>query len=256
MRAEVKVGKEQQEHPLIFQRLLWEESIWAIKESIRFTHFQNFRSHIKQNLPQNSQYVRKRYTSSILYWFFPDRSLDTLPALVWKAYHDDCILKDIMRYLYLDREKIVANFVLEYILPLTPGAVVDAPYFEDYLRKEYGVVKKDPKNFLRCAIRDLGFIEKNTRQNAIVQALSLPKTAILILIHYLFAQRPQTVSVKNILAHNFWKLLGIRKIEDVKKILREADAKGLISKYIIADQLEQITTKFTLKEFLDRKMKL
>jgi len=242
--------------PLIFQRLLWHESIWAVKESLRFTNFQNFRNYLEQNLPQNSQYVRKRYTRSILYWFFSDRSLKTLPALVWKAYHDDRILNDIMRYLYLVREKIVAEFLLEYILPLATGTVLPDSYFEDYLKKKYGVVKKDPKRCLRFAIRDLGVIKKNTRQNAIVQALSLPKTAILVLIHYLFAQRPQTISLKNILAHNFWRLLGIRETEAVRKILREADSKGLISKYIIADQLEQITTRFTLKEFLDKNMKL
>jgi hypothetical protein len=242
--------------PPIFQRLLWHESIWAVKESLRFTNFQNFRNHLEENLPQNSQYVRKRYTRSILYWFFPDRSLETLPALVWKAYHDDRILNDIMRYLYLVTEKIVAEFLLEYILPLTPGTVLPDSYFEDYLKKKYGVVKKDPKRCLRFALRDLGFIQKNTGQSAIVQSFSLPKTAMLILIHYLFAQRPQSVSLKNILAHNFWRLLGIRETEDAKKILKEAYSKGLISKYIIADQLEQVTTKFTLKEFFDKKMKL
>ena len=142
----------------IFQRLLCHESIWAVKESLQFTNFQNFRNHLEENLPQNSQYVRKRSTRSILYWFFPDKYCATLPTLVGKSYHDDGILNDIMRYLYLVREKIVADFLLEYILSLATGTVLPDSHFEDYLKKKYDAVKKDPKKCLRFAIRDLGFI--------------------------------------------------------------------------------------------------
>jgi hypothetical protein len=42
----------------------------------------------------------------------------------------------------------------------------------------------------------------------------------------------------------------------VRKILKEANADELIAKYVIADELEQITTRFSLEEFIQGRMKL
>ncbi len=243
------------DEPLIFQRLLWQESIQAIKDSIRFNNFQSFRAYLRESLPQNSSYVRVRYTRSVIRWFFPNYSLDVLPAKVWRSYHDDSLLQDIMRYCYLAQEPVVAEFVTEHLLPLAPGTLVDSGYFKNFLRDKYGVVKKDPLRCLRTAVRDLGFIHRN-KKDAIVQNIRLPKTALLILTHHIFTSSPQTVSLKEIISHRFWKFLGIKEPEEVCKILKEANAKGAITKYIIADQLEQITTKYSLDELLRRRIRL
>lgn len=240
---------------LIFQRLLWKESIKAVKDSIRFKNFKNFRKHLQEHLPQNSGYVRKRYTSSIVRWFFPDQSLNNLPAKVWHSYNNNQILQDVMRYFYLEKEPIVAEFICEYLIPLDPGTTMQSEYLKDFLMKKYGIVKKDPLHYLNAAIRDLGFIYRN-KTRTIVQNLASPKTGFLILVHYLFASTPQTVGLQEILTHNFWMYLGIRDRNAVKKILKEADTKEIIAKYVIADQLEQITTKHTLDEFLQKKIKL
>jgi len=240
---------------LIFQRLLWEESLQAIRDSVRFNNFLSFHIHLKESLPQNSSYVRKRYSTSIIHWFFPDHSLDVLPAKVWRSYHNDFLLQDIMRYCYLVQEPVVAEFVTDYLLPLAPGTPVGSGYFENFLKDKYGEVKKDPLNYLRAAVRDLGFIRRN-KKDAVVQDIPLPKTALLVLVHYIFSPFPQTVSLKAIISHRFWKFLGIKEAEDIRKILKEANAKGAITKYIIADQLEQITTKYPLDELLQRRIKL
>ena len=240
---------------LIFQRLLWKESIKAVKDSIRFRNFKNFRKHLQQHLPQNSSYVRKRYTSSIIRWFFPDQSLNNLPVKVWHSYKNNQILQDVMRYFYLEKEPIVAEFICEYLIPLEPGTTMQSEYFKDFLMKKYGIVKKDPLHYLNAAIRDLGFIYRN-KTRTIVCNLQLPKTSFTILVHYLFASTPQTVSLQEILTHNFWMYLGIKNQSEVKKILKEADTKEIIAKYVIADQLEQITTKYTLDEFLQKRIKL
>jgi hypothetical protein len=39
-------------------------------------------------------------------------------------------------------------------------------------------------------------------------------------------------------------------------VLREADAAGVIGKYIVADQLEQVTTCFTLAELMERRVRI
>lgn len=240
---------------LIFQRLLWKESIKAVKDSIRFKNFKNFRKHLQEHLPQNSSYVRKRYTSSIIRWFFPDQSLNNLPAKVWHSYKNNQILQDVMRYFYLEKEPIVAEFICEYLIPLEPGTTIQSEYLKDFLIKKYGRVKKDPLNYLSAAIRDLGFTYRN-KTTIIVCNLQLPKTSFTILVHYLFASTPQTVSLEEILTHKFWMYLGIRDRNAVKKILKEADTKEIIAKYVVADQLEQITTKYTLDEFLQKRIKL
>lgn len=241
--------------PLVFQRLLWKESIDAIKQSLRFKDFRNFRGHLQEHLPQNSSYVRKRYTSSIVRWFFPEQSLNNLPAKVWQGYNNNQILQDVMRYFYLEKEPIVAEFICEYLIPLDPGTTIQLEYLKDFLMKKYGIVKKDPLHYLNAAIRDLGFIYCD-KTRIIVQNLASPKTGFLILVHYLFASTPQTVGLQEILTHNFWMYLGIRNRSEVKKILKEADMKEIIAKYVVADQLEQITTKYTLNEFLQKRIKL
>lgn len=240
---------------LIFQRLLWDESIKAVKDSIRFKDFENFRRYLQEHLPQNSSYVRKRYASSVVRWFFPDQSINILPAKVWRTYNNNQILQDVMRYFYLEKEPVVAELICEYLIPLSPGTTIQAEYLKNFLMKKYGIVKNDPLHYLNAAIRDLGFIYRN-KTKIIMQNLALPKTGFLILVHYLFASTPQTVSLQEILTHNFWMYLGIRNQSEVKKILKEADTKEIIAKYVVADQLEQITTKYTLDEFLQKRIKL
>jgi len=73
----------------------WKESIFAIKSSIRFVSFDNFSKYLIENLPQNSLKTKKRYASYVLARFFPNQSLEQLPTMVWRSYHDENILEDI-----------------------------------------------------------------------------------------------------------------------------------------------------------------
>jgi hypothetical protein len=83
------------------------------------------------------------------------------------------------------------------------------------------------------------------------------KTSLLILLHHLFAAKAvRTVELRNLFANPFWKYLGYKSEDAVRAVLREADASGLIGKYVVADQLEQVTTCSTLDEFLERRTRL
>jgi hypothetical protein len=77
------------------------------------------------------------------------------------------------------------------------------------------------------------------------------------LIHHLFAPGgPRTVELRNLFAHPFWKYLGHKAEDAVRAVLRAADVAGLVGKYVVADQLEQVTTCLSLDELLARRARL
>jgi len=83
------------------------------------------------------------------------------------------------------------------------------------------------------------------------------KTSFLILLHHLFAAKSvRTVELRNLVTNPFWKYLGYKSEDAIRALLREADAAGLVGKYVVADQLEQVTTCFTLDELLERRVRL
>lgn len=82
-------------------------------------------------------------------------------------------------------------------------------------------------------------------------------TATLVVIHHLFAaEGPRTAELGNLLAHPFWKYLGYKSPDGVRAVLRSADLAGAVGKYMVADQLEQVTTCYSLNELLDRRVRL
>ena len=74
--------------------------------------------------------------------------------------------------------------------------------------------------------------------------------------HTFAPSQPRTIELRNLLANPFWKYLGFKSEDEVRRILREADAAGLVGKYVVADQLEQVTTCLTLDELLAKKARL
>ena len=235
--------------------LLWKDSIYAVKLSAEFSDFKAFRSELERALPQNSSAIRVRYTQMIIRWFFPTHSIDNLLTKVWTFYKDESLLREIMRYQYLTIEPVVCEFVIQHVLTRPPGTMLKIDYLKDFLMKKYGVVKKHPLTALSSAIRYIG-LASHGKNGIVISEISMPKTSLLILTHHIFAPTPRTVTMKEILSNCFWQCLGIRDSENVKKILHEADANGIITKYIVADQLEQITTRYSSDEFVQRKIRL
>jgi hypothetical protein len=100
-------------------------------------------------------------------------------------------------------------------------------------------------------------LERSPRQDDKLLALNPTKTSLLLLTHYIFAPaEPRTIELRNLLANPFWKYIGLKHENDLRDIFREADAAGYIGKYVVADQLEQVTTCLTLEAFLSRKVRL
>jgi len=233
----------------------WKESIFAIKASVRFRSFETLKRHLIENLPQNSLKTKRRYASYVLARFFPNQSLQQLSVMVWKSYHDENILLDTMRFEFLRRERLIALFIEKKLSGFAPGSLMPKEVFLDYLTEIYGEIK--PKVFSRLTeiLRSLGYLGHNNRKY-FIPSIVPNKTAFLIILHHLFAKTVQTVALKDIETDPFWKYLRIPNGQSIKQILREASANNLISKYIVADQLEQITTRYSLKEFIERKIAL
>ncbi len=78
----------------------------------------------------------------------------------------------------------------------------------------------------------------------------------MILLHARLAPTPRIVRVSDLLAEPFWRYLGLRQPDEVRTILHDADAAGLLARYSTVDQLEQVTTRYTLEEYLGRALRL
>ncbi|HEC34264.1 MAG TPA: hypothetical protein ENI37_06055 [Chloroflexi bacterium] len=232
----------------------WEESIQAVKDSLRFDSYPAFAEHIFNTLPQNSPHTRRRYTNLIGHWFFPDHQLPSLPGQVWAAYGDDALLRDVMRACVLSREPVVAAFIERFVLPAPPGTELQADTFRTYIEETYGEFKRQSRERLIRTLRELGFIAR-VGQAWYTQALLPPATAFLILLHDRLAPTPRIVPLSQILDNPLWWQVGFHTPDEVRETLRDAAAMGLIARFVSVDQLEQIT-HYTLDEWLARRLRL
>lgn len=229
--------------------------VQAIKDSLTFTDFDAFYRHLLENLPQNSPETRHRYASLIVRWFFPRRELDSFLARTWQAYRDDYLLTELIRVAVLEIEPVVARFVTELVQPLAPGENIDSLAIRDYVTTVYGAYKQNSHKRLLTTTSALGFIEHRAGGWA-VAAVQPPADALLILIHARLASTPRIVRVSDLLAEPFWRYLGLRQPDEVRAILHDAHAAGLLARYSTVDQLEQVTTRCTKEEYLSRALRL
>jgi hypothetical protein len=81
-------------------------------------------------------------------------------------------------------------------------------------------------------------------------------TAALLVFHYVYASTPRIVEMEQLLAEPVWKYLGFCKPEQVKTFFKELERKRLISRYAHVDRLEQATTRFSLDELLERRVRV
>jgi len=241
--------------PNMIQELPWKPAMQAAKDSVHFDDFAAFRAHLEENLPYNSAVTRERYTQTIIKYFFPNGSLGGLPGRVWQAYRDDLLLGDLMRYQFLTQEPTVARFVVAHLNSIAPGSVLEHGLLEGFIEEVDPEGRKKMVERLGQVLRRMGYLVRE-RQQDIVTQLRPSKTSLLVLVHHLFAPTPRIVTLRDILADPFWQYLGFRQEETVRRILHEANARGLIAAYATMDQLEQITTRHTPDEWFAKRLQL
>lgn len=237
--------------------LILENAFIAIRESVSCSTLKELRERLVQVLPQNSLETRTRYARFAIRWFFPD-GIDGVARKTWLAYQDEKILSDVVRYLYLSQEPVMGACVAECLFPIEVGMRVPATVFDRFLSNYYsGSATKKTTQRLKSNLMKLGMLERVSTEDDQLTTVSPTKTALLLFTHYLFAPSAiRTVELKRVWADPFWKYLGFKSDDTVRKVYREADAAGLLGKYVVADQLEQITTRWSFDEFLLNKARI
>jgi hypothetical protein len=233
----------------------WATCVEAVKRSASYSDFDAFQAELPDSLPQNSPETRRRITNLIVKWYFPNHSLSEIPTLVWRSYQRDDILTDVMRMMTLEAEPVIARFATEQVQVLTPGADFDLALARDFITSAYGGFNAKAYDRLRTTSCHLGFLARQHTKWS-VKALPRPDNALMVVLHARFAPSPRIVRMADILSSPFWRYLGLRSPDEVRAILRDAEAAGLISRYVTVDELEQITTRYTLAEYLERALRL
>ena len=116
------------------QDVLIPEGLLALKLAQEAESLEELQEVLGAQLTQNSVKTRQRYARSILKWFFPD-GLDGLLPRVWRAYEDEAIALDLLRWSYLIQEPIVGRCVAEALFPCENGLVIPAAYFDRFLQE-------------------------------------------------------------------------------------------------------------------------
>ena len=233
----------------------WEDSIWAVKSSIGFVSYGEFRDHLLANLPHNSPQTRLRYTSLITRRYFPDGSLDNLLTQVWRHYRDEPILTDLMRVATLEMEPAIASFVVEELLARQPGAILDPQVPRAFVETAFGEFKKKSYERLLLSARYLGFVGRYNK-SLVIEEIRTPADAMLIILHDRLAETPRIVRLAEVLEGHWWQYLGLRSADAVRDILRAGESAGLLARYAIVDELEQVTTRFSRNEYIDKALRL
>jgi hypothetical protein len=243
--------------PKTLQDVLLPEGLLALKLAQEVKSPEELQDLLVKRLGQNSIETRRRYAQSIGRWFFPDGLTGLLPR-AWHAYQDEAIALDLLRWSYLHQEPIMGGCVAEALFPCETGLAMPATYFDKFLHDHLGeAAPEKTRERLKSNLKKIGFLERAKGKPDRPLPVVTQKTSFLILLHHLFAAKAvRTVELKNLLANPFWKYLGHKSEDAVRAVLREADAAGLVGKYVVADQLEQVTTCFTLDEFLERRARL
>lgn len=255
-KSEVQTDRARVERRTI-QDVLILEGLLAVKLAREAKSQEELLNILVNRLGQNSMETRRRYSQSIIKWFFPDGMAGLLPA-VWQAYEDEAITFDLLRWSYLNQEPIMGKCVAEALFPCETGLVMPATYFDKFLLDYLGEAPpQKTRERLKGNLKKLGFLERAKGKPDRLLPVVMQKTSFLILLHHLFAaKKVRTVELRNLLANPFWKYLGLKSEDSLRDLLRAADAAGVVGKYVVADQLEQVTTCITLDEFLERRARL
>lgn len=230
-------------------------SVQAVKASAGFERYDDFYRHLVDHLPQNSPQVRERYAELIGRRYFPGLTLDGLLPKVWRAYQDESLLVDVMRVSALEAEPVIARFLLREVWPLTPGQALDLAVARAFVQETYRTFRKNSFERLLGTARQLGFLGRYDGE-WVVQEIPTPADALLILLHDRLAPTPRIVRVSEILSSNWWRFLGVRSADAVRGVLRQAELAGLIARYTIVDELEQVTTRFSRDDYIAQARRL
>ena len=237
------------------QRISWSESLFAVRLSTECSSIKELRHKLWSDLPQNSLNSRRRYTSTILARFFPDKSIEQLPRCVYLAYQDEILLASVMGPLLLLAEPVLGVLFAERLWPLPPGAELAKDFFACY-GKEVGPTNvKNIATYCADAARSLGWTTRSRSKTYRTHQM-VHLTSALLIFHHVYAPTPRSVELDQVFAEQVWKYLGFSQPDEVRAFFKNLERKGLIARYAHVDRLEQVTTRYALYELLERRVRV
>ncbi len=181
----------------------------AVKLSVNCQSLEQLHEELLKTLGQNSAETRRRYAQLIEQWFFVD-GIDGLLRRVWRAYEDDSVLTDLLRWSFLTQEPLMGASVTDALFPLENGISIPSTYFDRFLTDQLGEPPPEKtRERLKTNLKRLGLLERARGKPDRLVPIVPQKTTLLILLHSLFAEKSiRTVELQHLLANPFWKMLG------------------------------------------------
>lgn len=237
------------------QRISWSESLLAVRLSTECSSIKQLRHRLWSDLPQNSLNTRRRHTSTILARFFPDKSIEQLPRCVCLAYQDEALLASIMGPLLLLAEPVLGVLFAERLWSLPPGAELAKDFFACYGKEVSPANVKNIATYCADAARSLGWTTRSRSKTYRTHQM-VHLTSALLIFHHVYAPTPRSVELDQVFAEPVWKYLGFSHLDQVRAFFKNLERKGLIARYAHVDRLEQVTTRYTLHELLERRVRV
>lgn len=206
-------------------------------------------------LSQNSVTTRARHALTILSRYFPNSDIDQLPRRVLAAYGDEQLLAAVMAVLLPLGEPVLGRLIAERLHPLEPGRDLPADLFTSYGQE---IDQRNARKIAtRCstAARVLGWaVRRGGKSYRLYRPVN--HTAALLILHEIYAPTPRIVELERLLAEPIWKFLGFQEAEAVRAFCRLLEHKQLIARYAQVDRLDQITTRYSVRELLEKRATL
>jgi len=242
-------------NPCTIQDLYLDECLLGVRLAEMARSVGDLRQRLAEELPQNSPGTRLTYAGRICNWLCPSGLLDSAPLLVWRAYQDEQMLLDHFRVRYLEAVPLLARFVSGPLSLVDVGATLDSDTVRAFVARECGdvvpkTIERLPLNLVR-----LGFLARASKRLRRTSPLYDP-TSVVLELHRVFAQTPTTTSFAEVVAHPFWRYLGVPDTITLESILYGAVAKRLLTKFVKSDELNQVTVGHSYAEFLELRLRM
>ena len=136
---------------------------------------------------------------------FLRRSGGALPR-AWRAYQDEAISTDLLRWSYLSQEPIIGRRVAEALFPCENGLAMPTTYFDKFLQDSFGEpASEKTRERLRINLKRIGFLERAKGKPDRLVPVVTQKTSLLTLDELLERKTRLT-------RHGFTRLLWLRPL--------------------------------------------
>lgn len=240
------------------QEPLWADTLEVIHKLAASEGLFYSSPQIAEKLRHNSNETRQRYGSAIHRRLFGHNEIYGQTLIkVARAYQDEQIIEAVWRTIYFGVEPILGKTYLDIIWPREPGSAIGTAEIKNYVRTSWKSLDSKVVGRVALSLKQSNVIRKHGK-DYIIGGFANLETPLLILFHMFFAQQSAatTVRLASVEQNNFWKFLGYRSIDHVRVAFRKAEQLGYLARYSVVDNIEQVTTKYSLSSLIEKAPRL